>query len=120
MEKKKKRGKEQGSEADQKAEQLAKAVKIYEEEREEFISEIKLLRALATNGLITTSMVHDLKTINSLLVSRVSGFKIAIKRNKKDLIERNLNDLLLNDEFLKAWITVITTQTNKDRRKRLG
>lgn len=119
LEKKKKRGKEQGSEADQKAEQLAKAVKIYEEEREEFISEIKLLRALATNGLITTSMVHDLKTINSLLVSRVNGFRIAIKRNKEDLIERNLNDLMLNDEFLKAWITVITTQTNKDRRKRI-
>ena len=119
LEKKKKRGKKQGSEADQKAEQLAKAVKIYEEEREEFISEIKLLRALATNGLITTSMVHDLKTINSLLVSRVNGFRIAINRNKEDLIERNLNDLMLNDEFLKAWITVITTQSNKDRRKRL-
>lgn len=117
--KQKKRGKKKGSDADQKAEQLAKAVKIYEEEREEFISEIKLLRALATNGLITTSMVHDLKTINSLLVSRVNGFRIAIKRNKEDLIERNLNDLMLNDEFLKAWITVITTQANKDRRKRL-
>ena len=119
LEKKKKRGQEKGSEADQKAEQLAKAVKIYEEEREEFISEIKLLRALATNGLITTSMVHDLKTINSLLVSRVSSFRLAINRKKEDLIERNLNDLMLNDEFLKAWITVITTQANKDRRKRL-
>lgn len=119
LEKKKKRGQEKGTEADEKAEQLAKAVKIYEEEREEFISEIKLLRALATNGLITTSMVHDLKTINSLLVSRVNSFRIAIKRNKEDLIERNLNDLMLNDEFLKAWITVITTQANKDRRKRL-
>ncbi len=119
LEKKRKRGQTQGSEADQKAEQLAKAVKIYEEEREEFISEIKLLRALATNGLITTSMVHDLKTINSLLVSRVNSFRLAIKRNKEDLIERNLHDLMLNDEFLKAWITVITTQANKDRRKRL-
>lgn len=100
-------------------ERLAKAVKIYEEEREEFISEIKLLRALATNGLMTTTMVHDLKTINSLLVSRVKGFKIAINTNDKDLINRNLDDLKANDEFLKSWITVITTQSNRDRRKRV-
>ena len=100
-------------------EKLAKAVKIYEEEREDLISEIKLLRALATNGLMTTAMVHDLKTINSLLVSRVNGFRIAIKHNDADLIKRNLLDLRLNDEFLKSWITVITNQSNRDRRKRL-
>ncbi len=97
---------------------LAKAVKAYEEEREEMISEIKLLRALATNGLMTSSMVHDLKSINSLLVSRVVGLQYAIDENDKELIERNLKDLRINDEFLKSWITVITTQINKDRRKR--
>ena len=100
------------------AENLAKAVKIYQEEREDFITEIKLLRALATNGLMTTTMVHDLKTINSLLVSRVKGFRIAINQDDKILIERNLQDLMVNDEFLKSWITVITTQSNRDRRKR--
>lgn len=97
---------------------LAKAVKAYEEEREEMISEIKLLRALATNGLMTSSMVHDLKSINSLLVSRVNGLRYVIEEQDKDLIERNLNDLKINDEFLKSWISVITTQINKDRRKR--
>lgn len=64
-------------------------------------------------------MVHDLKTINSLLVSRVSGFRIAIKKNNQSLIERNLDDLKDNDEFLKSWISVITTQSNRDRRRRL-
>lgn len=98
---------------------LAQAVQVFQEEREELISEIKLLRALATNGLMTTTMVHDLKTINALLVSRVRGFRFAIQDNDSDLIERNLSDLKLNDEFLKSWITVITTQSNKDRRKRL-
>jgi signal transduction histidine kinase len=100
-------------------EKLAKAVKIYEEEREELISEIKLLRALATNGLMTTSMVHDLKTINSLLTSRSEGFKIAINLNDHALIERHLNDLKSNDDFLHSWISVITVQSNRDRRKRL-
>lgn len=100
-------------------EKLATAVQIYQEEREELISEIKLLRALATNGLMTTTMVHDLKSINALLVSRVRGFKLAIRQNDTSQIQRNLDDLKTNDEFLKSWITVITTQTKKDRRRRL-
>lgn len=55
----------------EKMESLAKTVQYFEEEREELITELKLLRALATNGLITTSIVHDLKSINALLVNRV-------------------------------------------------
>ena len=113
---KKQNSKKKQTQAESDNEQMAKAVKIYEEEREELISEIKLLRALATNGLMTTTMAHDLKTINSLLVARVTGFRIALKKGDQNLIERNLNDLKTNDEFLKAWITVITTQTNKDQK----
>lgn len=52
---------------------------------------------------MTTTMAHDLKTINSLLVSRVNGFRIALNRDDKILIERNLEDLKTNDEFLKAY-----------------
>lgn len=117
--KKRKRTKEQQQEATSDTEKLAEAVQIFQEEREELISEIKLLRALATNGLMTTTMVHDLKSINALLVSRVRGFRLAIKQNDAPQIQRNLDDLKANDEFLKSWITVITTQTKKDRRKRL-
>lgn len=117
--KNRKKSKKQQTQAESDSEKLAKAVKIYEEEREELISEIKLLRALATNGLMTTTMAHDLKTINSLLVSRVNGFRIALNKADRNLIERSLKDLETNDEFLKAWITVVTTQSNKDRRKRL-
>ncbi len=117
--KKRKRTKEKQGETASEAEKLAEAVQIFQEEREELISEIKLLRALATNGLMTTTMVHDLKSINALLVSRVRGFRLAIKQNDALQIQRNLDDLKTNDEFLKSWITVITTQTKKDRRKRL-
>ena len=117
--KKRRKPKEQQQETASDAEKLAEAVQIFQEEREELISEIKLLRALATNGLMTTTMVHDLKSINALLVSRVRGFRLAIKQNDALLIQRNLDDLKTNDEFLKSWITVITTQTKKDRRKRL-
>ena len=116
---KKGRHKDRKTNEDSDAKKLATAVQIYQEEREELISEIKLLRALATNGLMTTTMVHDLKSINALLVSRVRGFRLAIRQNDISQIQRNLDDLQANDEFLKSWITVITTQTKKDRRKRL-
>lgn len=119
LKKKRKHGKEEKANTSSDAEKLAEAVQIFQEEHEELISEIKLLRALATNGLMTTTMVHDLKSINALLVSRVRGFRLAIKQNDIPLIQRNLDDLKTNDEFLKSWITVITTQTKKDRRKRL-
>ncbi|MEG0835456.1 MAG: sensor histidine kinase [Anaerovoracaceae bacterium] len=119
LSKKRKRPKEEKTNTASDTEKLAEAVQIFQEEREELISEIKMLRALATNGLMTTTMVHDLKSINALLVSRVRGFRLAIKQNDTPQIQRNLDDLQTNDEFLKSWITVITTQTKKDRRKRL-
>ena len=100
-------------------EKLAEAVQYYKEEREELISEIKLLHSLATNGLITTSITHDLKSINALLVSRVDNLKWAIENNNSGLLERNLSDLKTNDEFLKSWITVITRQSNQDKRRRI-
>lgn len=108
-----------GQEVKDQVETLAKAVQYFEEEREELISEIKILRSLATNGLITTSIVHDLKGINALLVNRVENFEQAIKRNNQMLIDRNLTDLMKNDVFLKSWITVITNQVKKDKRKRM-
>ena len=95
--KKNKRSKEKDADTASDTEKLATAVQIYQEEREELISEIKLLRALATNGLMTTTMVHDLKSINALLVSRVRGFKLAIRQNDTLQIQRNLDDLKTND-----------------------
>lgn len=99
-------------------ETLAQAINIYQDEREELISEIKLLRSLSTNGLITTSIVHDLKTINATLVERVYDLKNAIKNKKLELIDLNLESLMCSDEFLKSWISVLINQTKSDRRKR--
>ncbi|MBJ9989420.1 ATP-binding protein [Paenibacillus sp. S28] len=98
---------------------LAKTVQYLEEEREELISEIKLLRSLATNGLITTSIVHDLKGINARLVNRVDTLKYVIDNQQERMIPRHLDDLQKSDTFLKSWITVITNQIKKDKRKRL-
>ena len=98
---------------------LAQTIKYLEEDKEELISELKLMRVLATNGLITTSVAHDFKTINNILVSRVDGFKAAIENDNKILIKRNLYDLLEIDKFMKSWISVIINQIKIDKRKRL-
>lgn len=99
---------------------LAEAVKIFEDEKDELLSEIKLLRSLATNGLITTAIIHDLKGLNAILAQRAINFKKALNLNNKNLIQRSLLDLKTNDEFLNAWISVVITQLKKDKRKRIN
>ena len=106
-------------ESAQKNKTYAHAIKIFHKEIEELASEIKLLRALATNGLITSSLVHDLKTIKSLLVVRVESLQEAIKKHDKVLVNQNLDDLRVNDRFLKSWIEVVTEQSFADKRKRM-
>lgn len=114
------KNKNKSTQTSDRVETLAKAVQYFEEERKELITEIKLLRSLATNGLITTSIVHDLKGINAVLVNRVETFSFAVKANNNMLIQRSLIDLERNDKFLKSWITVITNQANKDKRTRIN
>lgn len=97
---------------------LARAVKYLEEDKEELISELKLMRSLATNGLITTAVVHDLRTLNDLLVNRVSGLESVIKGNNQSLIDRNLKDLRESDIFMKSWISVVLNHVRIDKRKR--
>ncbi|OPA02102.1 hypothetical protein BHL27_07070 [Bacillus cereus] len=98
-------------------EKLAMALQSYEEEREELMSELKLLRRLATNGLITTSIVHDLKSIKATFVNRVDSIEFLIENEEEELLKRSLSDLKNADEFLKSWITVSTHQKNDKRRR---
>ena len=99
-------------------EKMAKAIEIYEEEREELLTELQQLKSLATNGLITSTVAHDLKGIKAALVGRVDSLKKEIDRKNEEKINRHLKDLKKNDEFLKAWLTVVTTQPRKDKRTR--
>ncbi|MBK0075546.1 ATP-binding protein [Bacillus sp. S56] len=108
---------ETNSEDKKRVEKLAMAVQSYEEEREELMSELKLLRRLATNGLITSSIVHDLKSIKATFVNRVDSIEYLIEHQEEDLLKRSLSDLKNADEFLKSWITVSTHQKNDKRRR---
>lgn len=97
---------------------LAKAVKVLEEEKEDLLSEIQTLKVLATSGLISSTVAHDLKSINAILVTRVSNLKRVILQNDSEKVNRHLDDLRMNDEFLKSWLTIVATQARKDRRTR--
>lgn len=105
-------------ETTKKIETLAKAVKVYEEEREELISDNQTLRSLATNGLITTSIIHDLKSIQANLVTREKDIRTAVHHKDEKLLDRQLRMLGKNDMYLKSWISVITEQAKTDKRKR--
>lgn len=98
--------------------ELAEALLLIDKEKNDLLTEVKLLRALATNGLITTSIVHDLSGLNSELKHRADRFKYVIQKNNKRLIDNYLDDLARNDTFLNSWINVVITQLKQDKRKR--
>jgi signal transduction histidine kinase len=97
---------------------LAKTVQIQAEKEKELIAEINSYRTLATNGLITTSIVHDLKSIQSTLKSRAQKLKGLIKRNDIELRDEMIEALRNNDLLLHSWISVITEQQKSDKRRR--
>lgn len=98
--------------------ELAEALLLIDKEKDDLLTEVKLLRSLATNGLITTSIVHDLSGLNTELKQRAARFKYVIDKNDKGLINDYLNDLGRNDLFLNSWINVVITQLKQDKRKR--
>jgi signal transduction histidine kinase len=97
---------------------LAKTVQLQAEKEKDLIAEINTYRTLATNGLITTSIVHDLKSIQSTLKSRAQKLKNLIKRNDIELRDEMIDALRNNDLLLHSWISVITEQQKSDKRRR--
>lgn len=97
---------------------LVAVLQSSQKEKEELISEIKLLRSLSTNGLVTSSLVHDLKSVKGNLLARPFWFKTAILKNDMDMIEEILETTESDDKFIASWISVITEQTKSDKRKR--
>ena len=97
---------------------LAQALKYYQEEREELISELSLLRALATSGLVTASIVHDLKGLQANLGVRIDNLRTSMLRGDSKLVERRLDAIKNDDNFMKGWLSVVATQSRPDKRRR--
>lgn len=97
---------------------LAETIEIQAEKEKELIAEINSYRTLATNGLITTSIAHDLKSIQTTLKSRSITLKRLIDQNDVELRDEMLLALKDNDLLLHSWISVLTEQQKSDKRKR--
>jgi signal transduction histidine kinase len=107
---------------------FAAATMSYEQELEEKNEEIKLLRGLASVGLIISSFAHELKGLRSRLVPRT---EFLIKELKKLIKEEDLAGIpqddnpfymleLIKDEDLKLkhWLDYSLSTLKRDKRTR--
>lgn len=117
--------------ADLKDKQLAIIAELNEkkdEEIERLKEEQKVLRGLASSGIVLASFSHDLSKLNSRLESRLEKLKKLISErineNDYDGIENRKNPFYLmqnmreQDVKLKSWLAFSLGAARKDKRKR--
>lgn len=107
---------------------LAQATKIYEQELEDKDEEIRLLRGLASVGLIISSFAHELHSLRSRLIPRADFLFRELKKyiSINDLKEINKQDdpfymlQLMKEEDLKLkhWLDYSLNTLKRDKRKR--
>lgn len=109
-------------------EKLAKAITTYEKEIKEQNESLKLLRVLASTGLVITSFSHDFQNIRASIVSRNDSLKkVILKYISPKAIENAaehhnplvlLSDMKGEDEKLSNWLDFSLNIIKKDKRKR--
>jgi len=107
---------------------LIDAIEAYKEEIEELKDEQKLLRVLASAGLIVTSFAHELKNLSDSIVPRTEDLKSAlldiIDKSKLKLLPDYLDPYIMIDDMraqdvrLKAWLDFALASVRKDKRSR--
>lgn len=109
-------------------ETVISAYESTEQQKKELENENKLLKALASTGLLLTTTAHELKNINNNLVYRMDD----LKDYTAPLLDSSLlkqmpnyqNPLVMlagmreDDIRLKHWITFALSSIRKDKRKR--
>lgn len=118
--------KSQFSEEEQRV--FAKATKIYELEIEEKNTEIRLLRNLASVGLIISSFSHEVHSLRMRLVPRNEHLLKSLKKfiQEEDLVNVNkydnpfvmLEQNNIEDIKLKHWLDYSLNALKKDKRSR--
>jgi signal transduction histidine kinase len=115
---------------DRAAETITKAYAVSKDEIKEIEIENKVLRALASTGLIVTAFTHELKTIKNNLDNRVSEvieiIEDIVKEHEIDLSTYEdyenpldmLNDIKEEDARLKQWLDFAIDAIRKDKRRR--
>jgi len=109
-------------------EKLAEAFSVLEDEIEEQREEIRILRSLASAGLITTAVAHELHGLENVLAIRNQDLKELIApyvkaddlKDIKDAFNPYimLQEMEQTDKNLQEWLNYALMPLRRDRRKR--
>ncbi|WP_437371250.1 ATP-binding protein [Maribacter litoralis] len=105
---------------------LVDGVLAFEEENEDLKDEQKLLRVLASAGMIVTSFAHELKNMSDSLLPRTSDLKTIltglVDAEKLKELPEELDPMILIDDIqdqdrkLKHWLDFSLGAVRKDKR----
>jgi signal transduction histidine kinase len=119
---------DQETESDKEKEILASELDRKEEEIEKLKEEQKVLRGLASSGIVLASFSHDLSKLNDVLASRTEKLKDLMleKMAEVDYLEikdsknpfKQLERIKKQDIKLQNWLNFSLGATRKDKRKR--
>lgn len=112
--------------SDEDTETLVQGVLAFEEENIELKDEQKLLRVLASAGMIVTSFAHELKNISDSLLPRTSDLKLILRDlipdERINELPEEINPIILIDDIqdqdkkLKHWLDFSLGAVKKDKR----
>ena len=103
---------------------------VLKQEAEERENELRLLRNLASTGLVITSFAHELKNIAILSDSRSEDLRCAVENimSEEEVAQLGLNeydnpyslikDLRDQDQNIRSWLNFSINSINRDKRTR--
>ncbi|MBP1641044.1 MAG: C4-dicarboxylate transport sensor protein DctB [Bacteroidetes bacterium] len=107
---------------------LISAIEAYKEDVEELQEEQKILRVLASAGLIVTSFAHEFRNHTDSILPRTEELKNVLEQiidlNKLNQLPEffdpyiMLSDMRKQDERLKSWLEFSISSVRKDKRTR--
>lgn len=105
---------------------LVDAIKTYKEELEELKDEQKIMRALASSGLVVTSFAHEFSHIRNRIVSRtddlITILNDVVDEDKRILLDDSddpyllIKDIREQDERVKNWLDFALFSVQKNKR----
>lgn len=108
---------------------IAKGFNIIKQEKEDLLTELKMLRTLASSGLVITTFAHELRQLGSTLSRRADEIekclKAVVDEDKLNKIPEHKNPykrlirLKEDDIKLKNWIDFSIDAVQKSKRERV-
>jgi signal transduction histidine kinase len=107
---------------------LSKRIEEKDEEIETMESEQKILRGMATSGIVTASFSHELGNLSDVLISRTDELVELLESKSPQDIYQNVEDFLnpyiliedmrKQDAKLQSWLKFSLASARKDKRRR--